>query len=178
MFLLLPIPFAREAGHSPAADKARLKAIPLYAELAAQHLADAKLHQRRPENTERVLCGHILPRWGMTRVSDISRQAVAKWLAKKRASGLALATVEKLRVVLGRSLELGASWDVPGCDRPNPARGIPRGPLNNARDRFLTADEATRLRAAASASKNTQLRAIIDLLLLTGARIGELRQAR
>ena len=165
-------------GGDPAADKAKRRATPLYAELAAQHLADAKLHQRRPENTERILRVHLVPRWGMVRVSEIDRRAVAQWLAEKRAGGLAPATVEKIRVVLGRSFELGASWEVPGCDRPNPARGLPRKPLNNARDRFLTAEEATRLREAASASKNTQLRPIVDLLLLTGARLRELLDAR
>lgn len=165
-------------GGDPAAEKVRLKATPLYAELAAQHLADARIHQRRPENTERILRTHVLQRWGKVPVSNINRQAVSQWLAEKRAGGLAPATVEKIRVVLGRSFELGASWNVPGCDRPNPARGMPRIPLNNARERFLSASEAARLREAASLSKNTQLRSIVDLLLLTGARVGELLQAR
>lgn len=165
-------------GGDPAAEKAKIRAVPTYGELAAQHLADARLHQRRPENTERVIRVHLLPRWGKVRVSEIDRRSVAQWLGEKRASGLAPATVEKLRVTLGRSFELGASWEVPGCDRPNPARGIPRKPLNNARDRYLTAEEAARLREAASASKNTQLRPIVDLLLLTGARLRELLDAR
>ena len=58
----------------------------------------------------------------LTRVSDIDTRAVAQWLAEKRGEGLAPATVEKLRVILGRSFELGAKWGVPGCDKNPDAR--------------------------------------------------------
>jgi integrase len=114
---------------------------------------------------------------GGVRLTDISARAVDQWLADKRADGLAPATVEKIRVLFGRSFVLGARWDVPGCDR-NPTRGIPRKPLNNARERFLTAEEAARLRAAVAASQNPQLQHIVGLLLLTGARVRELLDAR
>ncbi|WP_372707837.1 tyrosine-type recombinase/integrase, partial [Brevundimonas sp.] len=102
---------------------------------------------------------------------------VAQWLADKRAEGLAPATVEKIRVIFGRSFELGARWSVPGCDK-NPTRGVIRKPLNNARERFLSAEEAARLRVAVAASQNTQLQHIVGLLLLTGARLRELLDAR
>lgn len=72
---------------------------------------------------------------------------------------------------------LGLRWGIAGCER-NPARGLPRKPINNARERFLTAEEAARLREAASASKNKQLRNVVDLLLLSGARVRELLDAR
>ena len=39
-------------GGDPAAAKAEAKSVPLYSELAAQHLADAKLHQRSYSTTE------------------------------------------------------------------------------------------------------------------------------
>lgn len=165
-------------GGDPAAVKAEARAVPLYAELAAQHMADAELHQRSYSTTEGYMRRHIVSRWGRVRLTDIDQQSVARWLADKRASGLSAGTVEKIRAIFARSFELGRQWQVPGCDRPNPARGLPRKPLNNARERFLTAEEAARLREAASASKNKQLRAIVDLLLLTGARVRELLDAR
>ena len=120
---------------------------------------------------------HILPRWGKVRLTDIDGRAVAHWLAAKRTDGLAPATVEKIRMIFSRSFELGKRWGVPGSDR-NPARAVPRKPLNNARERYLTAEEASRLRDAASTSRNPLLRPIIDLLMLTGSRVGELLQAR
>jgi integrase len=77
---------------------------------------------------------------------------------------------------MGRSFELAKQWNMAGSDR-NPTRGIPRKPINNARDRFLTAAEVKRLQAAVAKSSNTQLRYIVDLLLLTGARRSELLKA-
>jgi integrase len=50
--------------------------------------------------------------------------------------------------------------------------------LNNARERFLSTEEATRLRLAVAASQNKQLKHIVGLLLLTGARVRELLDAR
>ena len=164
-------------GGDPGAAKAQAKSVPLYSELAAMHLADAKLHQKSYSTTEMYMRRHILPRWGKVRVCDIDSRAVAQWLSEKRAEGLAPATVEKVRVLFGRSWELGARWSVPGVDK-NPTRGIPRKPLNNARERFLSAEEAQRLRQAAAMSANTQLEPIIALLLFTGARVRELLDAR
>jgi integrase len=164
-------------GGDPGASKALAKSIPIYSELAAMHLADAKLHQRSYVDTEMYVRRHILPKWGRMRLTDINSRSVAQWLSEKQASGLAPATVEKIRVIFGRSFVLGSRWDVPGCDR-NPTRGVPRKPLNNARERFLSAEEAARLRLAVAESQNTQLQHIVGLLLLTGARVRELLDAR
>ncbi|MBD3838029.1 tyrosine-type recombinase/integrase [Brevundimonas sp.] len=71
------------------------------------------------------------------------------------------------------------SWQpaIPGAER-NPTRGIRRAPLNNGRERFLTPEETVRLKAAVAASQNPQLQHIVGLLLLTGARLRELLDAR
>lgn len=164
-------------GSDPGAKKALARSIPLYIELADMHLADAELHLRSYSSIEMCMRRHILPKWGRVRLTDIDSRVVAQWLSEKRAEGLAPATVEKLRVILGRSFELGCRWGVPGSDK-NPTRGIARKPLNNARERFLSAEEAARLRLAVSASKNPQLQHIVGLLLLTGARVRELLDAR
>lgn len=164
-------------GGDPRVKKAEAKSIPLYKELSAMHLADAKLTQRSYSTTEMYVRRHIIPKWGKVRVNDIDSRGVSSWLADKRAEGLAPATVEKLRVILGRSFELGARWGIPGCDK-NPTRGVSRKPLNNARERFLTADEAARLREAVAQSQNTQLQHVVGLLLLTGARVRELLDAK
>ena len=164
-------------GEDPGAAKARAKSIPLYSELAQMHLDYAKPNQRSFRDTEGYMRNHILPKWGKVRLTDINSRGVSNWLAEKAAEGLAPATVEKIRVIFGRSFVLGASWDIPGTEK-NPTRGIPRKPLNNARERFLTAEEGVRLRSAAEESYNPQLKHIVGLLLLTGARVRELLTAR
>lgn len=161
-------------GGDPAADKAKAKAIPLYAELAAQHLAEAKLYQRSYDSTERIINNHVLPRWGTKRLDEIKQQDVAKWLAEKRAGGLAPATVEKIRTMFSRSFELAKQWHL--YDR-NPVQAVPRVKYNNARERYLTSEEAERLRLACECSNNPNLKKIVGLLILTGARKSELLHA-
>ena len=164
-------------GGDPAAAKATAKAVITYAELAEQHLADAKTYQKSYATTRMYMRNHIKPRWGKHRLTDIKPQDITLWLAEKRKEGLAPSTVEKLRVLMNRSYELALQWRLPGAEI-NPVRAVPRGKFNNARDRFLTAQEAERLFAAARQSNNKQLEPIIRLLLLTGARRNELLYAK
>lgn len=163
-------------GGDPKADKVEKKSIPLYSTLAEQHLAHAKTYQRSYDTTAMYVNRHIVPKWGKHRLTDITQQGVAQWLADKAGEGLAPATVEKIRVILGRSFELAKQWGMAGSDK-NPTRGIPRKPINNARERFLNPAEAKRLQLAVAASRNTQLKFIVGLLLLTGARVSELLNA-
>lgn len=183
-----------EAGHVPdgpaVGDRSALLTDPL------RHVVEAE-RRRRPPGRDR---GHedrigqrdrsaepeqvgserfgdgILPHRGRKKLVEIDQRGVAQWLAEKAHEGLAPATVEKIRVIFGRSFELGIRWGLPGADK-NPVRGIPRRPINNARSRFLSAEEAERLKVAVSQSRNTQLQYIVGLLLLTGARLRELLHA-
>lgn len=164
-------------GEDPSREKAERKATPTYGELADQHIADAKTYLKRPENIEQVIEGHLRPRWGKLRLDEIKQQDVGKWLAEKLKSGLAPSTVEKIRVTFNRGFELAAKWGIPG-GQVNPVKGVPRRKYNNARQRYLTAEQAKRLHQAVEASTNTQLRFIVGLLLLTGARKSELLYAK
>lgn len=164
-------------GGDPAAKKAEARAVPLYAELAAKHMVDAELHQRSYSTTEGYMRVHIVTRWGRVRLTDIDPQAIARWLADKRDGGLAPATVLKIKMIFSRSFELGLRWGVPGCER-NPLKAVASKPVNNARERYVTAKEAARLVEAARASRNPQLALIVSLLLLTGMRVSELLSAR
>jgi integrase len=164
-------------GGDPAAKKDERKAVPTYAALAEQHIAHAKTYQKRPDNTESVINNHIVQKWGKLRLNEIKQQEVAMWLSEKRGSGLAPATVEKIRVMLSRSFELAARWNVPGA-QPNPVRGIPRPKFDNRRERYLSAAEVETLRKAVASSPNPQLKNIVGLFLLTGARKRELLNAK
>ncbi len=164
-------------GGDPSARKAEAKAVPVYAELAAMHMADAELHQRSFTTTRGYMEKHIIPKWAKIRLTDIDSRSVAHWLAAKRDEGLAPATVLKIKMIFSRSFELGARWGISGCDK-NPIRAVQSKPVNNARQRYVTADEAAKLIAAAEASRNRQLAAIVSLLLLTGMRVSELLSAK
>jgi len=163
-------------GGDPAAKKAETKAIPTYAELAEKHLDFAKGTQRSYSTTEGYMRRHILPRWGKAYLSDITQPDVAKWLAELESGPLKPGSIEKVRIFFHRSFELALRWNMPGVTR-NPVKGIPRKPLNNARDRYLTAEEAKRLLDACEASGNPQLRNLVAFLLYTGARVSEVLHA-
>lgn len=164
-------------GGDPAAKKAEKRAVVDYAELAAQHLAYATTYQKTPANTERIIRLHLVPRWGKVPLDEITQADVAQWLAAKAGEGLAPATVEKIRVTLNRGFELALRFNMAGVIK-NPVKGIPRKPINNARERYLSAAEAKRLMRAVEASQNLQLKHIVGLLLLTGARVSELLHAK
>ena len=163
-------------GGDPAVRKAKRKAVPLYAELARQHLDSARNHHRRPGDIEGTMRNHLVPAFGKLRLDEITQQAVAKWLADKRKV-LAPATVEKLRVTLHRSYRLAKQWNIPGSEI-NPVEGVPRPKFSNARERFLSAEEVQRLFKACDRTSNPQLRSIVALLLYTGARKRELLDAQ
>lgn len=79
-------------------------------------------------------------------------------------------------MVFSRSFELAKRWNIGGADT-NPVRGVPRPKFDNKRERFLSSAEAGRLFKALDTSSNPQLRSIVELLLLTGARVSELLRA-
>lgn len=162
-------------GGDPAAEKAERKSVIIYAELARQHLEHAKTYQRRPEGTE-VILRRLTKQFGKQRISDITPQAIEKYLASLRKT-LAMSTVEKIRVTLHRSFALAEKWGLSGSER-NPLKAVARPRFENKRERYLTGEEAAKLLKACAASSNTMLLPIVHLLLLTGARKRELLDAR
>lgn len=163
-------------GEDPAETKREKRKTPTYGEYAPRYLAHTATYQRSPETTEQYMRKHILPRWRKVLLSDIRQEDAALWLGEMAQKGLAPATIERARVVFSHSLKLALQWGVPGLTK-NPVVGIPRPPLNNARERYLTSEEASRLRAAVEQSRNKQLKYIVGLLIHCGCRVSELLNA-
>lgn len=163
-------------GGDPAAKKKEARAVPTYGALADQHIAHARTYMKSFKTLEGYM-KRIKKRWGKMRLTDIRQQDVAAWLAELRNEGLAFATIEKTRIFMNRSFQLGAQWEIPGADR-NPIKGVPRAKFSNARETYINAEEAARLVKAAEKSRNKQLAAIIRLLLLLGMRVSELLSMR
>lgn len=163
-------------GGDPAGKKEELKAVPTFASLAKQHLDNAKTYQKSYDSTKMIMRLHVEPRWGKLRLTEIKSQDVSKWLREKAEEGYAPATVEKMRAVFSRAFTLGKRWGIPGSEN-NPVQGIERPKFDNRRSRYLSEDEAKRLFEALDKSLNPQLKHIVSLLLLTGARISELLRA-
>jgi integrase len=163
-------------GANPAAEKAERKAIPLYKELARQHIEHAETYQRPTSSTTSIIERYLIPKFGKLAIDTIQPQAIETYLAELRKT-LAPATVDKVRVTLNRSFVLAAKWNMPGSER-NPVAAVARPRYENRRETYLSADQATRLLEACAASTNTLLKPIVHLLVLTGARKRELLDAR
>ena len=161
-------------GGDPAAKKETKRAIPLYRELAEMHLTYAANHHRS-DGSQRIIRNHLISRWGKLRLDEIKQQDITKWLADKRQGGMAPATIAKIRTTLSKGFELAKQWEL---FDGNPTRHCPKEAYNNARERYLTSDEANALRLACECSTNPQLKNIVGLLLLTGARKSELLKAK
>lgn len=80
----------------------------------------------------------------------------------------------RVAAVLGKMFSLAIKWRL---RTDNPARGLERNP-EHKRERYLSTDELSRLTAALAEHDDQQAANIIRLLLLTGARSGEVRAAR
>ena len=161
-------------GGDPAGKKEKKKAIPLYRELAEMHLTYAANHHRS-DGAQRILKNHVIPRFGKMRLDEIKQQDITKWLAEKRQSGMAPASVAKIKMTLSKSFELARQWEL---FDGNPARRSWTEVYANSRERYLTNDEAKALKLACECSPNPQLKNIVALLLLTGARKSELLKAK
>ena len=76
--------------------------------------------------------------------------------------------------VLRKMFTYAQSW---GWREDNPASGFRRR-IENPRERFLSQEEIRKLASALDAAEDRRAADIIRLCMLTGARVGEVRQAR
>jgi integrase len=112
---------------------------------------------------------HIQPQLGSRHMDKISSQVVSDFHHGLVSTGLAKGTANRGLVLLKYMFNLAIKWQIPGINF-NPAAVVKLFEANNARERFLTAEETQRLLAAVEKSKNTQLKYIVPLLLLLGCR--------
>lgn len=87
------------------------------------------------------------------------------------------ATANRVVILLRYMFNLARKWHIPGAEN-NPTAGVQLFEANNARERYLTAEETKRLVSVLTGSDNTQLKYIVPLLLLMGCRKRELLDAK
>ena len=160
-------------GDNPAEDRSVTRRIPSIAELAERYEAHVKSYKRSHDIDERYLRNHIVPRFGKLRLDEVTQTDVTEWLRSKVNAGYAQATVNRWQVIINLMYKLGKTWGIPGTDR-NPLEGVKLPACDNHIEHFLSAEETRRLLDACDKSCNKQLRSIVSLMILTGARKREL----
>lgn len=164
-------------GKDPADQKKLSFSDPTVAELAERYILVHAIPKKKPSSvrTDRGhIRLHILPAFGSKRVADIARADVAELHYRMRnrpgAANRAVALLSKM-------FNLAEKWGL-RTDGSNPCRHVERYPERKL-NRFLSPEELTRLGAALDESERRKTEmpsavAAIRLLILTGARLGEI----
>ena len=165
-----------DRGVDPQAEKERIRAIPTFKTFVVNHyLPFAKESKRTYDDDKARLEKHVLPSLGRYTLQDLTPLQVQTLLMRCKQSGLAPATVNRIRSLILRVLNLAVQWKFIDA---SPVSGIPKLQENNMRQRFLNREEIPRFLAALDAQADQQSADFLHLLLLTGARLGELLNAQ
>lgn len=131
----------------------------------------AKRHLRSHPEFERIAKKELLPQWKSRKARDITRRDVQELVHRidaRKAPIMANRTLGLIRQIFNHAVDNG--WfDV------NPTQRITKPGTERKRDRFLKPDEIAQVWRALDADKTTEAH-IMQLQLLTGQRIGELRR--
>lgn len=163
-------------GNDPFDRKDAMKAIPtLSAFVNETYMPYIRSHKRSWETDEILLRVHVLPHWGHLHLDEITNRHVIKLLSEHRLTHKPAST-NRVYDMLNTVFHLGIRWDT-GLTA-NPLKNVRRYKENNKRERYLTEEEARRLFDALETSQSPQLKHIVAMLLLTGARLSEVLNSR
>jgi integrase len=160
-------------GGDPVGEHVAERAAPTVAELCARFLEEHVAKQR--PHTQRDYCaiihGDILPALGKLKVVSVDFAHIERLHHKITLRAPVLAN--RVLAVASKMFSLAIRWRM----RPdNPCKGVARNQEHHRR-RYLTPDEQSRLLAALAKHPSQEAADAIRLLLLTGARRGEVLNA-
>ena len=162
-------------GGDPAADTAKLRAIPTVEQFVKdRYLPHVQERLRAAGNVEAYLRKRILPALGKKTLDEVSQQDVAELRRKLVAEGLANGTVNRHLATLRAMFNLALKWEL--YDGRNPAASP--GMLRELhRDKYLSPAETQALFRALAADPDETAASVLMLLAVTGARRGEALKA-
>ncbi len=165
-----------KAGGDPLADIEDERAAPSMVDLI-ERFREEHLPRKRESTRadyERMLRLHIGPHFGQhMKVADVRFEDVDALHRKITKSGSTYAA-NRCIAVLSKMFSLAIRWRMRS---DNPVRGIEKNP-ESKRKRYLSGDELARLTKALAEYQDRQAADIVRLLLLTGARRGEVLSMR
>jgi integrase len=184
-----------DAGADPLGNREQGRDAPRFKDLIERYVTEHLPHLARTNASDQksMLRKLVAPSWDNRLVAEITASDVDKLLTKiaagrarpskskpnNRACKLQGPKPTPIRAnrtgeVLRKMFTLAVAWK--WC-ADNPATGFQRR-VENERERFLSKDEIGKLAEALDAAEDQRAATIIRMCLLTGARVGEVRQAR
>ncbi|MEX0279855.1 MAG: tyrosine-type recombinase/integrase [Arenibacterium sp.] len=161
-------------GEDPVANARAIRKSPTVSELADQYMSEHAIPKKRPgsvRNDQAMLHRYVLPKLGTLRVVEVTTQDIQKLHIQMRETPY---QANRTLSLLSKMFELSVRWE---WRVDNPARGVEKF-QEEKRDRWLSDQELERLMAALAAHPNQIAADAIKLQLLTGARIGEILNAK
>lgn len=154
----------------PLTERETKAAVPTFEEFALnQYLPFAKTRKRSWAEDEQKIRKVLLPEFSGRRLTDIKTRDIVALHSKVRRDK-APATANRYLTLVARLMALAVQWGV--LDR-NPAAGVKKFSENNARERYLKADEIDRMLELLKTWPNRSLGGLVKFLLFTGVRRGE-----
>jgi integrase len=161
-------------GRDPLAEEQAEREAPTVTDLcqryAAEHLPRKRASSQKDDRA--FIERDILPRLRRLKVADVTFTDIDR--VHREITKRAPIRANRCAALLSKMFSLAIRW---GWRADNPAKGIERNP-ENKRERFLAGDEVVRLTAALAEHRDPQAANIIRMLLLTGARRGEVLAMR
>ena len=184
-----------DEGGDPLGTRGELREAPRFSDMIDRYLVEHVPHLAKTNASDQrsMLTKLVAPHWGRKLVAEITPHDVAKLLniiAKGRSrpskekpnnrarklQGPKPTPIRANRVgeVLRKMFTLAIGW---GWRIDNPASAFKKR-LENERERFLSPEEIAKLAEVLDAANDQRAAGIIRLCMLTGSRVGEVRQAR
>jgi integrase len=160
-----------EEGGDPLADIESERSAPTVADLC-DRFEQEHLIRKRPgtaDDYRRMLVNHVRPHFGAhTKVADVVFSDIEALHRKITKSGSPYAA-NRCVAVLSKMFSLSCRW---GMRDTNPCKGIEKN-IEHHRRRYLSGDELVRLVQALAEYPDQQTANAVRVLLMTGARRGE-----
>ena len=156
-------------GHDPMEERHQSRLEPTLGDLAEQYLHQYAATHKRPtslRNDRQMLEKIIIPKLGKLRLKSIGKKDIESLHASLKSTPY---RANRVLALLSKMFTLASQW---GLRADNPAQGIPRF-QEDRRERWLSAEEIGRFWDALGKYKDQNAANALRLLLLTGAREGE-----
>jgi integrase len=164
-----------DQGEDPMGERHEDRAAPTMSNLCDRYLTERAPRKRETSRREdaALIKRWIKPEFGTRKVSDI-RHADVDALHRKITDYGTPIRANRTMALISKMFSLAVRWEMRA---DNPAKGIERN-NEEARERYVIGDELRRLIDALASYPNQMTANVIRLLLLTGARRGEVLAAR
>jgi len=162
-------------GVDPLGEREEKRTAPTMADLCQRFVDDhgPKLRPKTLQEYEAIIRNYILPALRHRKVAEVAYDDV-DGLHRKITKAGATYRANRTVAILSKMFALAIKWR---WRADNPAKGIERN-QEHKRHRYLSADELLRLTTALAKHDDQDAANIIRLLLLTGARRGEVMAMR